>query len=484
MASAEPEAFIPADADPVAAHQNFLDKVGRDNENVRNKCAEVVRKIEEAASLHRDVAMIFTHVDSVLADLEKTKSELIQRTSALLAERDFHGQLKQTHRETSEAFERFKADAAIVAGERKRHVHMIAELEVNLGALQLAHVEKVAQHADMQRQNFNDAEKMQEISRELANASTELQRADALIVALQGDAAAQRDRATLAEEDARALHVSLSETRQSAAKLGRSFEEAAMGLDTARKRIVDLESALATEKSEHSKFHALWQQESDGRRSDVSTMQIKIEAQISRIEASDRLLAAARNQFHVKVEELRKEERRSQEIAVSLDALEQKARVLDVQNSEMRAKLGESEKSRDSSLERAEQHLKTIMAKENAIHQGERKLQMLTDRFAADSQRFDSQRDQYERRIQKLTEMLEKEKLDRSLAQGALDSARKDRTRPAPQQNSPAEQSAAAEGLAVQGGARPGKTEPVEIVETRRQHRNGNGTSSGQELSH
>ena len=417
---------------PLVVSQNILDVIGRDNENLRNKCVEIVRKVEEAASLQRDLGAVFLQIDVILADLERTKSELIQRTSSLAAERDAHLQIKHIHRETFEAFEKFKADAAVVAAEHKRLAHAVAELEINLGALQLKHAEKLTHNAEMQRQIAGDAEKIHEFSRDQQNANAELQRSDALIVALQGDCATQRDRAVLAEEDSRSLQIAIAETRQTASKLGRSLDETAAGHDKARKQIVDLENALAMEKAEHGKFHALWQQESEGRRTDVTAMQIKIEAQISRIEASDRLLAAARNQFHAKVEELRKEERRAQDAGAAAAALEQKTRAVDGQNAELRTKLAEVEKARDAALERAAQHLKSVMAKENAIQQGERKLQMVSDRAAADNQRFDSQRDQFEHRIQILSEMLEKEKLARALAQGALDVARKDRARPVP----------------------------------------------------
>ena len=418
------------EATTVSSNHNFIDMIARDNEAVRNKCSDIVRKIEEAANLHRDLASVFVEVDGVLAESEKTKSDLIQRTSALAFEREAHGALKAAHREASDALAKVREEAAALAAEKKRQSLAVAELEVALGTLRLSHAEKHAQHADLLRQTASDGEKMAAMAAAIATSHAELQRADALIVSLQGELACERDRATLAEEDARSLHSALAETRQSAAKTGRALDEATLVLESGRKRIADLEAGLAFERGEHSKFHSLWQQESDGRRADVSTLQIKIEAQASRIEASDRLLAAARGQFQTKVEELRKEERRAQEVIAGAAALEKKLRAFEGENAELRGQMAAVEKARDTHLERADHLTKAVRAKESVALQVENKLNGLGDRLSSETQRFETLREQYEQRIQQLTVQLEKEKLDRALAQGALDVARKDRNRP------------------------------------------------------
>lgn len=406
---------------------DLLETVGRENENLRNRCEEVVRKVEEAATLRQDLSVVFGHVDTILKDLERTKTALAQRTAALTSEREANTEIKARHRQLLGDHDQLREENVGLLGERQKHFDTAAELEGRVNSLQEGLNEKSKHFTDLTRRADGERERLSQIELDLQAAREEMQRADDLIFSLQSDLSAARDHGTLVEEDNKTLQASLADARAQVARFARKENEVQAILAANKQRIDDLEMMVNSERVEHGKTRALWQGESTSRRGDVASLQARLDAMSSRAEASDRLLAEARSQMHGKIEELRKAERRVQELQNSAAPIEAKLQTLDQENKGLMSRVAELEGAHHEVTQHAEGLLKSVRAKDKDAASWKQKVEALTDRFHVEMNRYEEERERYQQTIARLTEQLEKEKLDRAMAEGALEVSRKQR---------------------------------------------------------
>lgn len=416
----------PVQQAPMLPH-DLLESVGRENESLRHRCEEVARKVEEAATLRQDLSVVFGHVDLILKDLERTKTALAQRNATLASERDASHDVKARHRQLLGDHDHLRNENLSLAAERQKLADGFAELEARSGQAQLSLVEKSKLLQDVTRRGDTDRERLAQIELDAQAARDELQRADDLIFSLQSDLSAARDHATLVEEDNKTLHISLADARQQIARFARKETEVQGILAANAQRIDDLELKVSSERLEHGKTRNLWQGESASRRTDVTTLQARFDAMSARAEANDRLLGEARAQMHSKVEDLRKAERRVQELQAAAAPLETKLATLEQENANLRNASEEIEALHLGLTEHTDGLTKSVRAKEREAATWKQKVDALTDRFQLEMNRNEEERERFQQTIARLGEQLEKEKLDRAMAEGALDVARKNR---------------------------------------------------------
>ena len=432
---AAPETLSAPDASPRAGPRqttpiipaDLLDEVGRENETLRHRCEEIVRKVEDAATLRQDLSAVFGHVDTILKDLERTKASLAQRSGAFSAEREAHGELKARHRALLSEHERTRDELQAVQSDKQRHADLLADLDAKAASLQAALGEKTALSGELTRRANADRDHLAQLQSEAQAARDEMQRADELMFSMQADLSAARDHTTLVEEDNKMLQAGLAESRQQNQRLARAQDDMKAAFDAARQRIEELETSLSIERNDHGKLRGLFQQENQSRRGDVSTLQTRLDTLTARVEASDRMLIEARGQLLAKIEEARKAERRAQEAQKTAAPLEGRVRAAEQENEELRARIAETEASHGALGEHAEGLGKSVRAKDKEAAALRAKIEALSERFHNEATRAEAEREHLEQTIGRLAENLEKEKLERSLAEGALEAARKDR---------------------------------------------------------
>lgn len=416
--SSQAAALMPAD---------LLETVGRENEGLRHRCEEVVRKVEEAATLRQDLAAVFGHVDVILKDLERTKAALAQRTAALAAERDNSHDMKARHRQLLSDHDQLRDENVSLHSERQKHQDFAGETETQLQGLMEALADKSKHFTDLSRRSDADRERLAQMEIDVRAAREEMQRADDLIFSLQSDLSAARDHATLVEEDNKTLQANLSDARQQIARLARRENEAQAILTANKQRIDDLELMVNSERSEHGKTRGLYQGESASRRAEVSSLQTRLDAMTTRAEANDRLLGETRTQMHTKIEELRKAERRIQELLTASGPLDTRVASLEQENKALHQKVSELVAVQLSLSDHSETLAKSVRAKDKDAAGLKQRVEALTDRFHIEMNRYEEERERMQQTIARLGEHLEKEKLDRAMAEGALEVARKHR---------------------------------------------------------
>lgn len=403
------------------------DSVGRDNEEIRNRCIDIITKVQGLSSLNDDLASVFGQVDAIMRELEQTKAELVQRNASFQVERDAHSELRTRFNALHDDNEFHKSDNELLRMEAERFRESVSASEARIETLENEAIETAAQLAvgGVQRQEM-DAH-IAYLTGELQTAQQTVQDADALISSLQSESSAERHRIALLEQNELSLQASLTEAQQTSARLKTDLDDTNIAWETALQQVAAREADVAKFQAEHTRMRGLWQQATDAHSADVSALQTQLETLKSRAEVNERLLTECRAELQAKTDELRQEERRSQESLTKVASLEQKQQGAESLNKERADRVADLEQAQAKLLQRVKPMLKAIKQKDGEIVKLRQQLESLQSRLVVEAERSNADRERAEDTIKALTESYERERVLKALAEGALETDRKER---------------------------------------------------------
>lgn len=401
--------------------------IGKRNEDIRQGVESLLARLHDIAVFRTQVEVLVAGVANVIDELEATRSKLGESQGALIAERDSHAEARRRIGDLASALERIDADHRMLFAERDRLDGVVQSLEFALDENGLAMREKEIILTDLQRELSNECELHRQTAAENEGRRTEVERLSLLVAALENDLADQRDRWGLTEDENRTLRIALEEAQNASLRLNRRVSELEPVIQRLREQNAQLESSFHAERESSDRTRAQAADEQERLKGEIGAKQVKLEAVSSRADANERFLAEARRQLRDKLEELRVSERKSIDASLQVNTLQKRLEAAEREGVQAAVKTEEVEKSRRLILERSEVLTKAMKNKDAALQKTEQKLQFLTERLEDTALRTAKSREQYEQRIAELTEQLEKEKTERALAEGALQSARRER---------------------------------------------------------
>jgi len=421
------EVGFPFEEDRPPMSANEADSVGRDNELIRNRCIDIITKVQTFTTLNDELASVFSQFDVTMRELEQTKAELVQRNAIFNVERDAHGELRARFNALHDENEFHKSDNELLRMETERLREGLAATEARVETLENDAIENAAQLAvgAVQRQEM-DAH-IAYLTGELQTAQQTIRDADALISSLQSELAAERHRVAVLEQNEMSLQTALNDSQQTAARLKTDLDDTNIAWETALQQVAARDAEVAKYQAEHTRMRGLWQQATDAHSADVQSLQTQLEALKSRAEVNERLLGESRDDLQSKTDDLRQEERRSQEALAKVAALEQKQQNYDLLNKERADRVSELEQAQAKLLQRVKPMLKAIKQKDAEIGKLKQQVESMQARIAIESERFNAERERAEETIKTLTESYERERVLKALAEGALDTDRKER---------------------------------------------------------
>jgi crescentin len=142
---------------------------------------------------------------------------------------------------------------------------------------------------------------------------------------------------------------------------------------------------------------------------------------------TEKILSHAREQLREKTDELKAAERVAKEALIDKNTLEHRLEAAQQELERQTALANESHGARAELSERAEMLTKAIAAKESLLQRSDHRTGMLLDRIDQLTRKFEDDRNALEAKNKKLWEELQREKSERALAQGALETARRTR---------------------------------------------------------
>ena len=353
-------------------------------------------------------------------------------------EEQAHNALKERHRRLQDENEANGRRVAALTLEIGRHEELvqnresrIAALESELSAEKLASAESRGELDRLRAEAAN-------LSEQLTAARAEIAKSDMIVGSMQIEAVALGSKLSAAEYHLKATQTSLAESQNEVKSLRDSLTEAEGRLgeystalreldsdvQTKDAQIAGLQAKLDAAHAEHSELRAFWQSQADAHAAELAKFRLEINELNSRADSLDALYAGASAELQTKTVELRKAERRVDEFLAKIGPLEERVRVAEHEMASLGAKNGQIATSYARVTNRSHALLRGMRDQKAKLNSSEQRAQMLEERLTAEAAQFDQVAKRLRATVQSLNEQVEKEKVARYVALGALEAAR------------------------------------------------------------
>src|SRR5581483_1113813 len=399
-------------------------QLGGENEALRNLLLDANTKIGELDTIKASVAKLVDPVTKALSAFEAEKTEKVSLQTVLNNTRTAYGRLRN---EVS-ALEK-KATAAETDANQLRQ-ELSATL-VTMRGLESAKAELAADIA-ARRAHINDLEfSLQQETATNRSLGDENRRLNERVAAgdkrctqLEAELHGARQKLALSEDEKRALQISLDKTIGESARLGRRLAEAEANLQSAQGRMRHIEANLAEVTSERARLATTIEELNERHAGEITTQRMRFEALQARSAASDKLLNDARDHLMGRAEDIRNMERRVSEMALDRDNAEARRAEADAARLVRENEIRDLQLERNALQERAATLAKALAARDNGLSRTEEKVQLLIDRISLLESEMETARQLSENERDELTAAIKREKLERALTEGALETAR------------------------------------------------------------
>ncbi len=253
-----------------------------------------------------------------------------------------------------------------------------------------------------------------------------LSTADKRIIALESDLNAARQRLLMAEDEKRAQQTSLEKASADAARLARRLAEAEASFNAVQGRLRHVEANFAELSNEQARLVHAFDEAKERADHELTSQRMRGEALQARASATEKLLGEAREHLLGRAEEIRDYDRRTGELAIERDALAARVAELEADRLRRSSEFEEVERARDTLMERSAALARAFNAKEAALAHAEEANAELTAQIGVLQATIESDRAATEQTIDELNAALRREKMERSVVEGALETGRKD----------------------------------------------------------
>lgn len=401
-------------------------RIGEENEGLRTQLIEAGRKIAELDILKETFSNIVEPVGKMLRELEQAKSQNLSLRTLL--------------GETRAAYEKVRAE--YYAGERKsnglesdnerlREDLEVAQqtargLESNNAELSNNLASKTAHIVNIERQLAAESAQRQAFAEDNRVLGEKNGASDRKIVQLEAETETAREKCILAEEENRSLQKSLDQTVGEVSRLSRRLTESENALAAARARLGQLEANAAELQTERNNLAGQLDEAVERHRTEINTLSTRLDSLQSRATTAEKLLSESRQNLVARSEEVRDFDRKAVEATIVRNSSDKKLRQLEVVYEAQENQIAELTQARSALMERANAVSKTLKAREGALSRAEEKINTLTDRIARLEADIQSNRAAEEKRAEDLNSALNRERMERAVAEGALEASRKD----------------------------------------------------------
>ncbi|MBV8664550.1 MAG: hypothetical protein JO107_15790, partial [Hyphomicrobiales bacterium] len=197
--------------------------------------------------------------------------------------------------------------------------------------------------------------------------------------------------------------------------------------DQGRHRTAALEQALSEEQAAHANLRAKHVEHVERSHAEISNLNNAIHAVRGRVEITNKILDQTRAQLRDKIDELRASERKLLENNIQIDILDKRGRSLRDDLDTANDRIAGMERMRATLVDQVNGLNETIRSKEAALQSATRTIEQLTSRADEMAAAKQSAKDELERRTGALQEEITRMRVERQLADGALEASRAER---------------------------------------------------------
>ena len=408
--------------------REVLDATGRQSEMIRVGMGQVLERLEEIARLKEDFnALVIDPVTTIIGDYPNVQAKLLETEEMLTQEREGGETIRREMRELTAAHEKLSDDFAVVSSQYQHSTRVLREQETESEKLSSALKEQEGRVSDLERQLAAERQRIRVLSDELVAVRRHAEEADATVSQLERGLAEARDSMEILEFDNQALRATSGDQGQRLAALDARYNELDQQLQAAQGQVAEIQIKLEAEHGLRKKLEAQLEAERTSARVEIAALEMKVEGTTSRMGVTEKILSHAREQLREKTDELKAAERTAKEAVIEKNTLEHRLESLQQELERQTALANESQDVRAELSERSEMLTKAIAAKESLLQRADHRTGMLLDRIDQLTRKFEDDRNALEVKNKKLWEELQREKSERALAQGALETARRTR---------------------------------------------------------
>jgi len=404
-------------------------RLGGENEMVRNLLIEASYKIGELDEIKAVVGRLFEPVGKTLRAFEIEKADRLALQTALDATRADHGKL----RDRCAALEK-QAEAA--AGECQQLRHELAAATRTVATLEAAKGQLTDELAGLRTQATGLEQRLSQEVAEARRLREDGQRLDERLTAsdrrfsqLESELSGVRQKLAIAETEKRSLHTSLEKAITESARASRRLVEAENLLAASQSRLRQVEAQLTEMNNERNRLVAALDEANERHDSETAAQKTRFDAMASRAATAEKLLVETREQLTARADELRKLERQLSELTLAHDTLRNKLNATEIARGDGEAKLHEIEQARAVLHDRNVALTQTVQAKDLALNRADERIAALSDELAAMQAQMATMRQTQARELDDVKAALNREKIERAMAEGALETGRKDLAR-------------------------------------------------------
>ncbi len=401
-------------------------QIGGDNETLRNLLLDANAKIGELDTIKAAVGKLVDPVSKTLRALEAEKSEKVSLQTILNNTRTAYGKLRNEVADLEKKLQSSEQDASALRQELAQTHNVLRTVEATKAEIAIDIAARRAQIADLEGRLAHESGEnavLRDENRRLDERATTLGKR---IVSLEADLNAARQRLMMADDEKRTQQELLDRMSADAARLARKLSETEQALNAAQSRLRQVEGNFTELNGERGRLAAALDEMQERHNHELTSQRMRHEALQARTAVTDNLLVEAREHLQKRAEELRDLDRRLTDSISDRDGLQTRLAEMEAERLRRESEYKDAEQLRATLIERSGALTRAYTAKEAALGRAEDVITALKVQVDTISKERSNDKLLAEQAIEELSAALQREKLDRAVVEGALETARKD----------------------------------------------------------
>jgi crescentin len=404
-------------------------QLGAENEALRSLVVDAARKIEDLDNLKLAFGRIIDPLQRTLQTLEQEKARNASLFSTLGESRT------SVEAQRAELAQKEKLAASLTAANEKLQLEL-EQIRQTASGLESTRVDLLNENvlrnteiATLQSRLSAESISRQALADEHRIVTDQAQAANKRLGTLETEIIAARQKIALADDERRSLQNALDQTLGEVSRLSRQLTDSNNALAGAQTRIAQLETSFAEADAERMRLVAALDEANERHRSESGAQTMRLDALQSRAATAEKLLTEARANLAARGDEIRSFERKMTDATIARNAAEKKLAQIEGAQQLQERQIKDLEQARTALLERNTALGKNMRTRETEFARAEEKIQSLSETIAHLEADIQANRARAEKRIEELNALLEHERMDRAVAEGALEATRKDNAR-------------------------------------------------------
>ena len=401
-------------------------QIGGDNESLRNLMLDASAKIAELDTIKAAVDKLADPLGKTLRALESEKSEKISLQTVLNNTRTAYGKLRNEIAELEKKTAVSDKECKSLRQELATTQSLLRTTETTKAEIAIDVAARRAQIAELEQRLGQQTGENKLLREENRRLDERLAATDKRIIALESDLNATRQKLMMTEDEKRAQQTSLNKASADAARLSRQLAETEASLNATQGRLRHVEANFTEVNTERSRLVTALDQANEHHEHEITSQHMRFDALQARATATENLLGEAREHLLARAEDIHEHYWRFGELAQERDTLGARVSELEAERIKLESEFSEVDQARGTYMERSATLAGAFTMKEAGLGRAEDANAALNERIAALEATLANEKQSAENTINELNAAVQRERLERAVVEGALESGRKD----------------------------------------------------------